>query len=133
MLQSIQHDAVAGTSTFEDYQEVVVNWSPLLYHCDNVALNYQIAKLDIYTPADMRAPGAPLGVFGIESAIDELAYALNADPLAASPEKPRGNRRERGQALHQPRTARRLPAGRGTFRLVEPPARTTLDASKAGN
>ena len=81
MLQSIQHEAIAGTSTFEDYQEVVVNWSGLLYHCDNVELNYRIAKLDTYTPADMRAPGAPLGTFGIESAMDELAYALKMDPL----------------------------------------------------
>jgi xanthine dehydrogenase YagR molybdenum-binding subunit len=72
---------VAGTSSFEDYQEVVVNWSGLLYHCDNVALNYKIAKIDTYTPSDMRAPGAPLGVFGVESAIDELSYALKVDPL----------------------------------------------------
>jgi xanthine dehydrogenase YagR molybdenum-binding subunit len=81
-LQSIRHEAVAGTSRFEDYQEVVVNWSALLYHCDNVLLKYQIAKIDTYTPADMRAPGSPLGVFGIESAIDELSYALRVDPLA---------------------------------------------------
>jgi xanthine dehydrogenase YagR molybdenum-binding subunit len=81
MLQAIRHEAVAGTSRFEDYQEVVVNWSGLLYHCDNVALSYKIARLDTYTPADMRAPGAPLGVFGIESAIDELSYALKIDPL----------------------------------------------------
>jgi len=81
MLQAIRHDAVAGTSSFEDYQEVVVNWSGLLYHCDNVALNYKIAKIDTYTPSDMRAPGAPLGVFSIESAIDELSYALKVDPL----------------------------------------------------
>ena len=81
MLQSIQHEAIAGTSTFEDYQEVVVNWSGLIYHCNNVELSYKIAKLDTYTPADMRAPGAPLGVFGIESAIDEMAYALKLDPL----------------------------------------------------
>jgi xanthine dehydrogenase YagR molybdenum-binding subunit len=80
-LQAIRHEAVAGTSSFEDYQEVVVNWSGLLYHCDNVRLNYKITKLDTYTPADMRAPGAPLGVFGIESAIDELSYALKIDPL----------------------------------------------------
>ena len=81
LLRAIRHDAVAGTSTFEDYQEVVVNWSGLLYHCDNVSLNYRIARLDTYTPADMRAPGAPLGAFGIESAMDELAYALQLDPL----------------------------------------------------
>ena len=81
MLQSIQHEAIAATSTFEDYQEVVVNWSGLLYHCENVDLSYKITKLDTYTPADMRAPGAPLGVFGIESAIDELAYGLKMDPV----------------------------------------------------
>lgn len=80
-LQALLHDAVAGTSTFEDYQEVVVNWSSLLYHCDNVALTYRLAQIDTYTPADMRAPGATLGVFAIESAIDELAYATGLDPL----------------------------------------------------
>ena len=82
VLQAIRHEAVGATSRFEDYQEVVVNWSGLLYHCDNVELSYKIAKIDTYTPADMRAPGAPLGVFAIESAIDELAYELKADPLA---------------------------------------------------
>ncbi|MBV9785016.1 MAG: xanthine dehydrogenase family protein molybdopterin-binding subunit [Acidisphaera sp.] len=80
-LQAILHDAIAGTSTFEDYQEVVVNWSSLLYHCDNVALTYRLAQIDTYTPADMRAPGATLGVFALESAIDELAYAAGVDPL----------------------------------------------------
>ena len=29
----------------------------------------------------MRAPGAPLGIFALESAMDELAYALKIDPL----------------------------------------------------
>ncbi len=82
VLQAIRHEAVGATSRFEDYQEVVVNWSGLLYHCDNVELSYKIAKIDTYTPVDMRAPGAPLGVFAIESAIDELAYELKADPLA---------------------------------------------------
>jgi xanthine dehydrogenase YagR molybdenum-binding subunit len=81
VLQAIRHDAVAGTSSFEDYQEVVVNWSGLLYHCDNVKLGYQLAKLDTYTPADMRAPGAPLGVFALESAMDELAHKLRMDPV----------------------------------------------------
>ena len=40
-LQALRHDAVAETSRFEDYQEVVVNWSGLLYRCDNVALDLQ--------------------------------------------------------------------------------------------
>ncbi len=82
MLHAMKHDAVACTSQFEDHQEVVVNWSGLMYSCGNVALTYKLAKLDTYTPGDMRAPGAPLGMFAMESAIDELAYATGTNPLA---------------------------------------------------
>jgi xanthine dehydrogenase YagR molybdenum-binding subunit len=80
-LVSLMHDAIQTTSTFEDYQEVVVNWSNLLYHCDNVKLTYQLAQVDTYTPIDMRAPGAALGVTAIETAMDELAYAAGIDPV----------------------------------------------------
>ncbi|SFV16566.1 xanthine dehydrogenase YagR molybdenum-binding subunit [Methylobacterium sp. 174MFSha1.1] len=80
-LQALTHDAVAGTSTFEDYQEAVVNWSGLLYHCPNVTLDYKLAKIDTYTPSDMRAPGAVTGIFALECAMDELAYATGVDPL----------------------------------------------------
>ncbi|ACL57875.1 xanthine dehydrogenase family protein molybdopterin-binding subunit [Methylobacterium nodulans] len=80
-LQSLMHEAIAGTSTFEDYQESVVNWSGFLYRCPNVKLDYKLAKIDTYTPADMRAPGAATGVFALEVAMDELAYAAGVDPL----------------------------------------------------
>jgi xanthine dehydrogenase YagR molybdenum-binding subunit len=80
-LQAITHEAVAVTSRFEDHQEVVVNWSGMLYHCDNVALTYKVVQLDTYTPGDMRAPGAPLGLFALESAMDELSYATGIDPV----------------------------------------------------
>ena len=74
-LTAILHDAVQETSRFEDYQENTVNWSGLLYRCDNTKLTYELAKLDTYTPSDMRAPGAVLGLYALESAMDELAYA----------------------------------------------------------
>ncbi|MCJ2019254.1 xanthine dehydrogenase family protein molybdopterin-binding subunit [Methylobacterium sp. E-065] len=81
-LTALRHDAVQGTSQYEDYQEVVVNWSGVLYKCDNVALGYRLVKLDTPTPGDMRAPGAVTGVFAIETAMDELAYATGMDPIA---------------------------------------------------
>ena len=81
-LQALRHDATGATSHFEDYQEVVVNWSGVLYKCDNVALTYKLAKLDTHTPSDMRAPGAVTGVFAIEIAMDELAYEIGLDPVA---------------------------------------------------
>lgn len=80
-LQSVQHLAIAATSQFEDHQENVVNWSGLLYQADNVTLRYELAKLDIYSPGDMRAPGAPLGLFALESAMDELAVETGIDPV----------------------------------------------------
>lgn len=47
--------------------------------------NYRTEEVQVYTncgpAASMRAPGNPQGVFPLESAIDELAYKLNMDPV----------------------------------------------------
>jgi len=81
-LRSIMHEAIAETSQIEDYVEVVVNWSGLLYACDNIKLGYKLVSVDQYTPIDMRAPGAAHGTHALEVAMDELAYELKMDPLA---------------------------------------------------
>ncbi len=80
-LQAVLHHAVHATSRHEDYQENVANWSGLAYACDNVKIEYEIAKLDMATPGDMRAPGAASGLTALEAAMDELAYAVGIDPL----------------------------------------------------
>ncbi len=80
-LQSLEHNAFAETSRFEDETETVVNWSGILYKTPNSKFAYQLAKLDVDTPADMRAPGAATGSFAIESAVDELSYQAKVDPL----------------------------------------------------
>ncbi|GLK76479.1 dehydrogenase [Methylopila jiangsuensis] len=80
-LTSISHHAIQATSQFEDYQEPTVNWSGLIYDCPNVSLKYELAKIDVSTPSDMRAPGAALGVCALEIAMDELSYRLGMDPL----------------------------------------------------
>jgi xanthine dehydrogenase YagR molybdenum-binding subunit len=80
-LLAIGHDVIGQTSRFEDFTEHVVEWSGMLYQCDNVQLGYKLAPLDVYTPLDMRAPGATSGMVGLECAMDELAIALNMDPV----------------------------------------------------
>jgi xanthine dehydrogenase YagR molybdenum-binding subunit len=80
-LTSIQHAAYGETSMNEDYTEIVVNWSGTMYNCENVDLKYELVKLDVATPLDMRAPGAVTSAHAFESAIDELAYELKIDPL----------------------------------------------------
>jgi xanthine dehydrogenase YagR molybdenum-binding subunit len=80
-LQSIVHEAVGNTSSFEDFGENPNNFGRTLYECPNYDTPYKLAKLDLPTPTWMRAPGAVSGAFALESAIDELAYALKIDPL----------------------------------------------------
>ncbi len=80
-LEAIIHECVSDTSRFEDFTEVIVNWSALLYRTEHLRLGYKLAPLDVYTPCDMRAPGATQGVFAIECAIDELAHKLGMDPI----------------------------------------------------
>ncbi|SFP74602.1 xanthine dehydrogenase family protein molybdopterin-binding subunit [Hymenobacter arizonensis] len=80
-LQALHHSALAETSQFEDFTENVVNWSGMLYQCENVKLKYQLAKADVFSPLDMRAPGAATGSYALEVAMDELAYKAGIDPL----------------------------------------------------
>jgi xanthine dehydrogenase YagR molybdenum-binding subunit len=81
-LEALTHQAIGQTSSFEDFTEHEVEWSGMLYRCPNVRLDYQLVPLDVYTPLDMRAPGAAIGVYALECAMDELAYAAAVDPLA---------------------------------------------------
>jgi xanthine dehydrogenase YagR molybdenum-binding subunit len=80
-LEGIIHEAVSATSRFEDYSEPIVQWSGLLYQCDNVTVDHKVAPLDLYTPGDMRAPGAAWGLYALECAMDELAVRLRMDPV----------------------------------------------------
>ena len=80
-LVAVGHEALGQTSRFEDFTEHVVEWSGMLYRCDNVELSYKLVPLDVYTPLDMRAPGAALGLIGLECAMDELACAVAIDPV----------------------------------------------------
>ncbi|WP_157514683.1 xanthine dehydrogenase family protein molybdopterin-binding subunit [Christiangramia portivictoriae] len=80
-LESITHEAFGETSRFEKFNETVVDWSGMMYQCDNVQFDYQLVPLDVYTPMDMRAPGGATGMYALECAIDELAIEAGVDPL----------------------------------------------------
>lgn len=80
-LVSFRHQFVGMTSRFEDFARDYVNWSSLLYRCANAELRQRLVKLDQNTPCDMRAPGGAEGMYAIECAMDELAYAAKVDPL----------------------------------------------------
>ncbi|HXZ09032.1 MAG TPA: xanthine dehydrogenase family protein molybdopterin-binding subunit, partial [Paraburkholderia sp.] len=80
-LDAMIHDAITVTSQYEDYFRQETGWSGLLYKCANAKYAHKLAKLDLPTSCDMRAPSAATGVFALECAMDELAIALKLDPL----------------------------------------------------
>jgi xanthine dehydrogenase YagR molybdenum-binding subunit len=80
-LDAITHEAIAMTSQYEDFSRNDTGWATQLYKSANVKYVHKLTRLDVPTPADMRAPGATTGVYALECAMDELAVALKIDPL----------------------------------------------------
>jgi xanthine dehydrogenase YagR molybdenum-binding subunit len=80
-LIGLTHEATAETSAYEEFTEATVNISRFLYACPNVTTRYRLVPLNFCTPIWMRGPGEATGCFALESAMDELAFALNLDPI----------------------------------------------------
>src|SRR5258705_959810 len=80
-LDAITHEAIAVTSQFEEFSRNDTGWADLLYKSPNTKFGHRLARLDVPTSSDMRAPGAATGVYALECAMDELAVALKIDPV----------------------------------------------------
>jgi xanthine dehydrogenase YagR molybdenum-binding subunit len=80
-LTGITHEATAMTASYNEFTEGIVNGSRSLYNCPNVNTIYKVYPLDLSQPTWMRGPGETTGAFALESAMDEMAYALKMDPI----------------------------------------------------
>lgn len=80
-LTSIRHDTLNHTSLVHHYVESCGEGTKKLYACKHVGVTQRLAPTHLGTPTPMRAPGAAGGSFALESAMDELAVALEMDPL----------------------------------------------------
>ena len=80
-LDAITHDAITVTSQYEDFHRQETGWSGLLYKSAHAKYEHKLARLDLATPCDMRAPSAASACYALECAMDELAIALKLDPL----------------------------------------------------
>ena len=80
-LVAIDHDTVVQTSMVDEFVEACGNTSRFLYSCPNVRVRHRAVRVNVATPTPMRAPGENPGLFALESALDELAYLLNMDPV----------------------------------------------------
>ncbi|MGB7378301.1 MAG: xanthine dehydrogenase family protein molybdopterin-binding subunit [Rivularia sp. (in: cyanobacteria)] len=80
-LTAIIHDGISHTSMYDEFAEPFTVATHMLYACDNLQASQRLIRLNRVTPTFMRAPGEAPGVYALESAMDELAYALKIDPI----------------------------------------------------
>ncbi len=80
-LTAIEHTAKSCTSPVDVFTEPCTGITPVMYATPNMKLKQDIAVLNVGTPTFMRAPGENPGMFALESAMDELAWELNIDPI----------------------------------------------------
>ncbi|HET6253603.1 MAG TPA: xanthine dehydrogenase family protein molybdopterin-binding subunit [Puia sp.] len=78
---AISHEACGSTSRYEQFTERILDPTKSMYSCPNMTTTYKLVPLDMSTPCPTRGPGETSGSFALESAIDELSYALGIDPL----------------------------------------------------
>jgi len=76
------HEALEPTSMVDNYQEGPTQATALMYASPNLRLKDQQKRLNVSVPTWMRGPGEAQGLFALEMAMDELAYALKCDPIA---------------------------------------------------
>ncbi len=81
-LVAFSHEGWEVTSRPSGYNVAGVESTARMYACPNIATAVNsIVHADRNTPGYMRAPPETPYMFGLESAMDELAYALHMDPI----------------------------------------------------
>ena len=103
-LLAFRHEGWEVTSRPSSYNVSGTESTARLYACPNILTRVNIVHADRNTPGFMRAPPDVPYMFALESAMDELACALNIDPV----ELRRRNEPQRDPVTGLPFTSRHL-------------------------
>ena len=129
-LEAVIHEAIAETSRFEDYTETVVDWSGLLYQCDNVQLDHKRRAARRRHAARHARAGRRVGTVTRSNARwTSSPSSCGMDPIELRLKNYAETGPERGPAVLEQGAARVLPPGRRAFRLgaAEPEPRSMRD------
>ena len=82
-LRALVHNALNDTAMRVDTVLPCELLSRHLYHADNLRLSHKLVRKNVAprTNGGLQFPGLAPGLFALESALDELAHLLAADPL----------------------------------------------------
>ncbi len=80
-ITAMRHHVTSHTGILDDFPEPASVSTRMLYDVPNYATSHDLVRLNVMKPSWMRAPGEAPGQFALESAMDELAYHLEMDPV----------------------------------------------------
>ncbi|WP_448310534.1 xanthine dehydrogenase family protein molybdopterin-binding subunit [Pantoea sp. PGP6] len=80
-IEAIIQRSFSETSLIDVFAENCSKVTARMYAISNVSAQHQVRPINTVTPGWMRAPGENPSAFGLEVAMDEMAYALGIDPL----------------------------------------------------
>ncbi|MGO4167243.1 xanthine dehydrogenase family protein molybdopterin-binding subunit [Novosphingobium sp. YAF33] len=80
-LKALVHTGVTVKTASNAMPEPFILPTRSAYASETLKLDVQVVELDMLANTFMRAPGESVGTFALESAMDELAEALNIDPV----------------------------------------------------
>ena len=80
-LAALIHTGIAAMTTHNDCPEQFSFPARHLYAADAILVAQQVADMDMLANTFMRAPGESVGSFALECAMDELAEAMQLDPI----------------------------------------------------
>jgi xanthine dehydrogenase YagR molybdenum-binding subunit len=80
-IRALSLDVVEQTSRIKEFAEQTGVPARMMYTAAARSTTHRLAALDVPVPSWFRAPGECPGMFGPEVAMDELAYALEMDPV----------------------------------------------------
>ncbi len=80
-LTAFEHVEIAQTSQFDDVVNPGTHITRAMYACPNIHTEQRLSRSDTNTGGFMRAPNEMQTFFGLESAMDELAWKLGVDPV----------------------------------------------------
>ena len=78
---AIIHTGTSGTTRHNAVPEPFMFATQSAYAANTFELDARVAYLDMVANSKMRAPGEAVGNFALECAVDEVAVALNMDPI----------------------------------------------------
>lgn len=81
MISSTEHHTLTETSTVAHFCEPTGLSTRFLYRSPRMTVSHKVARINEPTPCFMRGPGEAPGLFALEVAMDELAVAMNTDPV----------------------------------------------------